>query len=476
MRVELECEKGSKSQGRLKTQKVKTSYIKVLEATSTFRYLIFTTVSISLILSSISATSIAVAFPMITAFFGVSIVVAGWIISVYQLGLTVTMPIIGKVSDALGRKFTFMSCLILFVLGSLLCAVAPNVELLVLFRLIQALGGGGFMPSAVGIVAEEFPESRQKAIGLFSSIFPIGQIIGPNLGGWLVDSFGWRSVFWVNVPIGLTALIFSALLLHPDKKKGVSIDVLGALLVGGSLASLMLGLTLMGYKTMFGLAWMMLSVTVVFAVLLLRHEMRAKDPILDIEVLKTKPFVAANVYNFVYGTAVIGVLSLIPTYATSVYGMSALECGLLLTPRSVGMIVSSVMTSIFIVRWGYRWPMIVGSLATVVGLFLLGFKPNDAALLYAIMLVLGIGVGTASPAANNACIELMPQRAATITGVRGMFRQTGGAVSVTIATLVLHEIGDMALGFSAIFIGLAIAFMATMPLIFMMPKSPNERG
>ena len=351
----------------------------------------------------------------------------------------------------------------------------PNVELLILFRLIQALGGGGFMPSAVGIVAEEFPESRQKAIGLFSSIFPIGQIIGPNLGGWLVDSFGWRSVFWVNVPIGLVALLFSALLLHPDKKKGASIDVLGAFLVGGSLASLMLGLTLMGYKAMLGLAWMMLSVAIVLALLLLLHEARVEDPILDIEVLKTKPFIAANVYNFVYGTAVIGVLSLIPTYAASVYGMSALECGLLLTPRSVGMIASSVMTSIFIVRWGYRWPMIV-QFRHMVGLFFLGFEPKNTALLYVIMLVLGFGVGTASPAANNACIELMPQRAATITGVRGMFRQTGGAVSVTIATLVLHKIGDMALGFSAIFIGLAMAFMATMPLIFMMPKSPNERG
>jgi len=440
------------------------------------RYLIFATVSVALMLSSIAATSLVVAFPTIMAAFSVPIIIAGWMISIYQLGLTATMPIVGKVSDVLGKKFTLMTCLVLFISGSMFCALSPNIGWLIFFRLIQAIGGGGFMPAAVGIVAEEFPESRQKAIGLFSSIFPIGQIIGPNLGGWLVDSFGWRSVFWVNVPIGLVALLFSALLLHPDKKKGASIDVLGAFLVGGSLASLMLGLTLMGYKAMLGLAWMMLSVAIVLALLLLRHEARVEDPILDIEVLKTKPFIAANVYNFVYGTAVIGVLSLIPTYAASVYGMSALECGLLLTPRSVGMIASSVMTSIFIVRWGYRWPMIVGSSATVVGLFFLGFEPKNTALLYVIMLVLGFGVGTASPAANNACIELMPQRAATITGVRGMFRQTGGAVSVTIATLVLHKIGDMALGFSAIFIGLAMAFMATMPLIFMMPKSPNERG
>ena len=211
------------------------------------RYLIFATVSVALMLSSIAATSLVVAFPTIMAAFSVPIIIAGWMISIYQLGLTATMPIVGKVSDVLGKKFTLMTCLVLFISGSMFCALSPNIGWLIFFRLIQAIGGGGFMPAAVGIVAEEFPESRQKAIGLFSSIFPIGQIIGPNLGGWLVDSFGWRSVFWVNVPIGLAALILAGLLLRQDEKKGGNIDIPGALLVGGCLALFMLSLTFMGY-------------------------------------------------------------------------------------------------------------------------------------------------------------------------------------------------------------------------------------
>jgi len=439
------------------------------------RYLIFATVSVALMLSSIAATSLVVAFPTIMAAFSVPIIIAGWMISIYQLGLTATMPIVGKVSDVLGKKFTLMTCLVLFISGSMFCALSPNIGWLIFFRLIQAIGGGGFMPAAVGIVAEEFPESRQKAIGLFSSIFPIGQIIGPNLGGWLVDSFGWRSVFWVNVPIGLAALILAGLLLRQDEKKGGNIDIPGALLVGGCLALFMLSLTFMGYGNMAKLPWMMLFLAFVLGALLLRHETKAIDPIFDMELLKGKPFVAANVYNFVYGTAVIGVFSLIPTYATSVYKMGALECGLLLTPRSVGMIISSIITSLFIVRLGYHRPMVVGSLATVVGLFSMSLEPQNITLLYLIMALLGIGVGTIAPAANNACIELAPQQAATITGIRGMFRQTGGAVSVTVTTLVLQKTGDMAFGFSAVFTGLAIILLATMPLIFMMPKSPNER-
>jgi len=439
------------------------------------RYLVFSTVSIALILAAISGTSVSVAFPVITASFNVSLVLAGWIISIYQLGLTATMPIVGKISDVMGRKSTFMVCLVLFMLGSLLCAIAPNVESLILFRLIQSLGGGGFMPSAVGIVAEQFPQSRQKAIGLFSSVFPIGLIIGPNLGGWLVSSFGWRSIFWINVPVGLMALIASALLLHPSKKIEEKIDLIGAGLVGGSISSFMFGLSLLGYENMRLMALVPCLVAFILIFLLIRHEKRTEDPILDFEVLGTKPFMAANTYNFVYGCAVIGVMSLVPVFAVSVYGMNALECGLLLTPRSVGMIVASTVTSLFIERFGYRRPMIAGTTLTVAGLLFLSYEPGSITALYVIMGLLGLAVGAISPAANNACIELMPERAATITGVRGMFRQIGGALSITVATLLLHTVGDMALGFRIIFIGIAVAFIAAIPLIFLMPSSPGHK-
>ncbi|MDR9768976.1 MFS transporter [Acetomicrobium sp.] len=296
--------------------------------------MIFATVSVALMLSSISATSIAVAFPIITAYFGVPLTIAGWIISVYQLGFTVTMPIIGKVSDVLSRKSTFILCLVLFVSASTACAFVDNVGLLIFFRLIQAFGGGGFMPSAVGIISEEFPETRQKMIGLFSSILPIGQIIGPNVGGWLVDSFGWRSVFMINLPLGAVVLLMAVVLLKADERKEGSIDFLGAGLVGGVVAFLMLGLTFLGYDSLKGWSWALFLVSAISAAFLIRHENRAEDPILDIEILKRKPFVAANLYNLIYGGAVIGVLSPIPAFAASVYKMSASECGLLLPPKA----------------------------------------------------------------------------------------------------------------------------------------------
>ncbi len=451
------------------------------------RYLIFITVSMSLLLSGIGGTSVAVALEAIRADFGVSVVLVGWVIGAFQLALTVSMPISGKVCDVLGRKPTFMLCVGLFIAGSLAAAMAPNMALLIAARLVQALGAGGFMPSAVGIVAEVFPQSRQRAIGLFSSIFPIGQIAGPVLGGWLIESYGWRSAFWLNVPIGLVALVLAALLLRPGGRQEGKIDLAGAGLVSACLASLMGGLSLVGYAVtpeLWLLVALLLSAAGVLTVLFLRHESRAIDPIIDVEILRERPFLAANIFNLVYGAGVLGVMSLVPLFSISVYGVSYLESGLILTPRAVGMFVTSLIVSMFMMRWGYRRPILAGTGLTMLSLVLLSLEPkhltmlgqglDSIAVLSLIMLIMGMGVGLSAPASNNACIELMPERAATITGIRGMFRQAGGAISVTLATLVLHQSSDAATGFRIVFISLAVVMIATLPAIFAMPRSPKD--
>ncbi len=203
------------------------------------RYFIFGTVGLALLLSGVGGTSVAVALEAIRVDFDVSVVSAGWVIGIYQVALTTSMPVVGKVSDVIGSKPTFMMCVGLFVLGSLGSALAPSMALLILARFVQALGGGGFLPSAVGIVAEVFPESRQRAIGLFSSIFPVGQIAGPVVGGWLIELFGWSATFWLNVPVGVVVLVLAALLLRAGGRRGGHIDFIGAGLISGSLAALM---------------------------------------------------------------------------------------------------------------------------------------------------------------------------------------------------------------------------------------------
>ena len=453
------------------------------------RLLIFATVCLGLILVGINATAISVAFPVITSSFNASLVEAGWILSIYQLVSIAAMPLAGKASDAFGKKFIFMISLSLFTLGSGLCIIAPNIQLLIFFRLIQGIGGGALFPVATGIVAEAFLDKRQQFIGLTSSIYPVGQIIGPNLGGWLVTAFGWRSIFWFTAPFGIVILVLSAFLPKSGERSEETIDLVGAGLLISSIFAFLIGLSQLSHvesKDSWVYSGLLLLAGAGLMFALIRHISKAKAAIIDWRVLKEKPFLAANIYNFVCGAFYFGISSFVPLYAVSIYSMSSLGSGLILTPWSVGVMIAAAVTSFSLVRWGYRQPLVIGTSLVAIGLSILamesrginilGVQFSSTALLLGTTFLLGIGTGIALPAANNACIELMPNRVASITGVRSMFRNIGGALSITITSLLLTNIGNMARGFTTAFFGLAAVTLVTIPAIFSMPKGSGEPG
>src|SRR5438067_10259344 len=171
------------------------------------RWIFFGLAALSLLMSSIDGTIVAVALPTFIEDLHANLVWAGWTLTAYALTQTVMLPLAGKLAEQYGQMRVFLVCVFLFTLGSLLCGLAPNIYVLIACRVIQALGGGGFLPSAAGIVAREFPTNRDRMIGLFSSIFPIGGIVGPNLGGFIVEHWSWREVFLINVPIGVVVLL-----------------------------------------------------------------------------------------------------------------------------------------------------------------------------------------------------------------------------------------------------------------------------
>jgi MFS family permease len=343
------------------------------------------------------------------------------------------------------------------------------------------------LPSAAGIVSDEFPESRQRYIGLFTSIFPIGMIIGPNLGGWMIEAFGWRSIFWFNVPLGIIVVILARLLFRPGGKSsfGGNLDFAGIGLLSGSLISLMLGLTELGNSN--GISWAVVGVLfaagIIFMLAFIRREQRAPEPVIDMELLRKKPFLAANIYNIIYGFTALGVFSLVPLYAVSVYKLGIFESGLILTSRSVCIIIASSITSVALVKWGYRKPILIGTILCAIGLALLSFRFNEFALaglhigsiplLLIILGLCGIGHGICTPAASNACIELMPEKVATITGLRGMFRQLGAVFGVAISTVIINTISSAQQAFFIIMLGSAVIMLVSIPSIFSMPSSPK---
>ncbi|HEX7475844.1 MAG TPA: MFS transporter [Dehalococcoidales bacterium] len=436
---------------------------------------------------SVSGTIITVAFPQIIAYFDTSLIVAGWVLSIAQLTNTLAMPLAGKACDIFGRKFIFILCSVLFTVGSLLSALAPNVESLIFFRFIQGVGAGGFLPAVTAIVADEFPEKRQQYIGLFSTIFPFGQILGPNLGGWLTEVFGWRSTFWFCVPIGVIVLIVAVLLLRKTPPtSNAKLDLVGAGLISGIITAIMLGISLMG-NNLGPIPWWEVALLFVLAAILLVIFVwrlnKVENPIIDIQVLRERPFIASNIFNFLYGVGTLGVFGFIPLYAVSVYGMSTLNSGLIITPRSIAMMIAAFVISLNLVRWGYRWPMLIGTAIMAVALFGLSFEAPGATifgwtisavtLLIILLFVSGLSQGMVAPAANNACIELAPDKVGMITGVRGMFRQVGSAISINITTLVVHNSGDMARGFFLVFLGTAVITVMTLPIIMFMPRGPT---
>ncbi len=453
-------------------------------------YLIFTAAGLSLLMVSIDGTAVAVALPYIIREFDTTVVWAGWTLSVYMIAATSVMPLMGRLSDTFGRTRLYVASLLLFTLSSAACPLASNIAILVACRFLQGLGAASFLPSAAGIVSDAFPRSRDQAIGLFSSIFSLGAIMGPNLGAWIVSQYSWRGIFYINLPIGLGLLLLVPFLLEtpPRAPTAARLDVAGAALFCAAILLLMVSLNCLA-GSLAPATWPVtgfaFALSVGGLVLFLRHERGATDPLLDLALFQSRPFCAANLYNLLVGAGIFGIVSLIPLYATAVHDFSTLLSGMILTPRSLGVICTSTVTSFCLARWGYRRPMLWGVGILAAGTLLLGdvnflvarafgIHAAPATVLALEVLVLGLGMGIAAPASNNACIELMPSRVATITGLRGMFRFVGGALGISLATIILHLSGAPATGFRNAFIAAGLLLVLAVPLVFFLPETKRK--
>jgi EmrB/QacA subfamily drug resistance transporter len=466
------------------------------------RWIFFGLAGLTLLMFSIDSTIVAVALPTLIADLHTTLVWAGWTLTAYALTQTVMMPLVGKLAEQFGQMRVFLICVFVFTLGSLLCGLAPNVYVLIACRILQALGGGGFLPSCTGIVAEQFPETRSRMVGLFASIFPIGGILGPNLGGAIIEHFGWREIFLINVPIGIVVVTMLARqarqavaparavpeALAAKRATRRSIDVLGTLLFALMVVGLLMGLTLLGDDPSLirsPLFWLMIGGSAVAFGLFIWQERRAPNPVLDLSLVTRHPFGVVNLYNLLTGACTMGFFSFVPYYVAIQYGMGPMESGAILTPRSLVMIVVSTSTSFFLLKLGYRLPMLAGIACVIATLLLLGQGFTEAnlgpihigtiGLLLFAMALSGLGMGMLVPSSNNAGLDLLPQRAAVISGIRGLFRSTGGVVGTAVIVLWLELSPDKAAGMRTIFTVLGFLMLATTPLVLLIPDAARDR-
>ena len=361
-----------------------------------------------------------------------------WVVASYLLTSTATVPIYGKLSDIYGRKPLLTIGIVLFLVGSALSGLSQSMWELILFRGIQGLGAGALFPIALAVIGDLFtPAERGKYQGLFGAVFGIAFLVGPGLGGFLTDNFSWHWIFYVNIPIGLAALlVIERLLPNVRLGKKVSIDYLGVVMLSAGLVPILIGLTVAETSTWTDISvWGTIAAGFVFLGLFVLVEARAKDPIIPLHLFRSRTFSASMIAIFLatfgFGAAII----FLPLYFQVVQGASATASGYMLLPFLFGLIASSIVSGQIVSRTGrYKSVIVAGVAILVVGLALMAQLRADTPnlLLWGWMFVAGLGVGPTFAIFTIIVQNAVPfHELGTATSDLTLFRQIGTTVGLT---------------------------------------------
>jgi EmrB/QacA subfamily drug resistance transporter len=363
------------------------------------RLIIIGALLLGMLLAALDQTIVATALPTIAGdLHGLSHL--SWVVTAYLLASTVSTPLWGKLGDLYGRKTFFQASIVIFLIGSALAGLSHTMLQLIAFRAIQGIGGGGLLTGAQTIVADVVPaRERGRYQGLFGSVFGVTSVLGPLIGGFFVDNLSWRWVFYVNIPIGVVALVVVAAVLPGHLRRAPhKIDYLGTIFLAGAATSLVL-LTSLGGTTY---AWastpiyLMAAGAVVCGALFIWAESRAAEPVVPLHLFRNRIFSASSAVGFVVGFAMFGAIAYLPQYMQIVKGVSPTVSGLRLLPLMAGLLTTSIISGRLVSRWGrYRIFPIIGTAVMTIGLYLLSHLGVDTSVwlssLY--MLVLGAGIG-----------------------------------------------------------------------------------
>jgi EmrB/QacA subfamily drug resistance transporter len=345
-------------------------------------------------MGAIEATIVATALPSIAAEIG-GFSLYSWVFSSFLLMQAISIPIFGKVSDLLGRKPAFVTGVVVFLVGSVLCGFAPTMGWLVAFRFIQGLGAGAVQPIIVTLAGDLYPlEERGRVQGYISSVWGFSSIVGPLAGGLIVHQFGWPWIFWMNVPFGVIAVVLMALYLHEDVgSEARSIDYPGAALLLVALGPLMLALT---QASEWGApaAAALLAVSAVGLVLFVRQERRAADPLMHLD-LWARPLIRnANLATLTSGVMMIGIITFLPTYVQGVLRGSAVLAGFTLSAMTLGWPIASFAAGNLIAKRGARGMIRIGALCGLTGTLIVALLASRGPLAAGVgSFVLGVGLG-----------------------------------------------------------------------------------
>jgi EmrB/QacA subfamily drug resistance transporter len=395
-------------------------------------------------MGALDQTIMSTAAPRIVADLG-GFDLLSWVFTSYMLSSTVVVPLVGKLSDIYGRKLFLLCGIVLFLAASAGCGAAPSMHALIAFRAVQGVGGGIIFASVFSAIGDMFPPSeRGKYIGLFTGTFSLASVLGPTFGGLLTDHVGWRWVFYINVPVGAVALpaIWYNMPFHSGARRP-RIDFLGAALLSGATVSLLLGLAWAGeqYGWTANLTLGLFAIGAVFALLFVTQELRHPEPIIPFHLFRNREFLLGNLIVFTIGIAMMGTIPYLPTFVQTAMDASATASGLITTPQSLGVLVTSIIGGQFLSRTGrYRMITVAGAVLMLVATALmLTLGPGASQWHVSVfMVILGLGSGLSMPTMSVVVQNAVPhQFLGVATSSRQFFMQIGGVLGTAIFGVVL---------------------------------------
>jgi EmrB/QacA subfamily drug resistance transporter len=399
---------------------------------------------LGMLLAALDQTVVGTAMPRVVRELGGQNI--SWVYTSYLLASTVMVPIYGKLSDIYGRRIFFILGMVIFLAGSALSGTSQDMTQLIIYRGIQGLGAGALMPIAQAIIGDIFPPAeRGKWQGLFIAVFGLATIVGPLLGGYITDNWGWRWVFYVNMPVGAVALVVAAITLPAAGRRAKhSIDYLGSAALVAWSVPLLLALSLGGNQYDWS-SWQIITLFAVAAVMLVAFfviELYAKEPIISPRLFKNSIFSVSMIAMFLLSAGMFGAILYLPYFVQDVLGKSATNSGVILTPMMIGFMISSVVGGQLLSRTGhYKILALVGFAVASVGMFLLSqmdINTSDNELLRN-MIVTGLGIGVMMSlftivVQNAFSIKQIGEVTATLTFFRSMGSTIGLAALGSVLT------------------------------------------
>lgn len=411
--------------------------------------LIFGALITTMLMSSLGQMIFSTALPTIVGELG-GVDHMSWVISAFLVAMTIAMPIFGKVGDLVGRKWIYLFGIAVFVIGSVIGALAQSMELLILARVIQGFGGGGMMITSQAIVAEVIPaRQRGKFMGIMGSVFGLSSVLGPVLGGWFTDGPGWRWGLWMNVPLGIIAFLvcLTVLQLRTAKADPRSFDWLGTTLMSVTTFSLILLTTWGGTQYEWGdpIILSLLAITIVGAILFVVTELKVNDPLIPMTLFKNRNMVLTTAAGTVLGLAMMGALGYLPTYLQMVHTLTPTNAGLMMIPMMVGMIGTSTVVGFLISHSGnYKLYPIAGMAVVALALFLLSRLSVETSLvqLGALFFIFGFGLGLVMQVLVLIVQNSFPiQVVGTATAANNFFRQIGSSLGASlVGSIFIHNL------------------------------------